>query len=592
MNAHDQRLLMVGGGLLKFGSRIMGRTRSFLAALSLLVCLQLLASPAFGWELELAGRFYWLYESYAQRGDRGFFGPYNVDLGSIPSAANLNFWNGGEFDTNITTGSYAGWSYYCVEFEPVLRVNEAIRFKGKYRMGSYGNPANSYYYTQDAPGVNNAFSEGQWTMFWVTANTPWGIFGIGKRPWQYGTALQYDGADALTTESMLLVVPLGPLDIGFGVYPYRFAGSSGITDLAGNGYYGDPFDIGRDVPIAQYFSRADRNGTLSSDLLAFVNYHGSHIQAGILGAYGSYHIGPEATLQTGGTNQGAALDSEYFHGTAYAKFTNGKFFVNAEAAWLYWTDRYSVTGGPALFLPNPRYVEQWRYAVQAGMLAGPAKLSVLAAMTPGPDRRNGRMIGKQSAAFVRHPTFDTHLGNYDLFHPFSYIFSYNYGSGLNAYNLSLNGYVRDAFVLATRLDYALASNLNVFASFFHAERASHGYGWSCLGPNCFSYNGVAPDGNVSFNFNGHPRAVTPAPNIPDTGLGYEIGVGFDWKLLEGWTAGVVLAYWKPGRWFSYACLDRSVPNYDAPSPANFFGTRPGRTIDPVMGGEFSLTFDF
>ncbi len=47
----------------------------------------------------------------------------------------------------------------------------------------------------------------------------------------------------------------------------------------------------------------------------------------------------------------------------------------------------------------------------------------------------------------------------------------------------------------------------------------------------------------------------------------------------------------PGKWFSYACIDRSVPNWNLAGAANF-GTRPDRTIDPVIGGEFSFNFQF
>ena len=53
---------------------------------------------------------------------------------------------------------------------------------------------------------------------------------------------------------------------------------------------------------------------------------------------------------------------------------------------------------------------------------------------------------------------------------------------LHAYNLSGDGYILDAFVLAGRLDYAVAANLNLFGSFFWAQRNSDGYEWGCLRP--------------------------------------------------------------------------------------------------------------
>jgi hypothetical protein len=113
--------------------------------------------------------------------------------------------------------------------------------------------------------------------------------------------------------------------------------------------------------------------------------------------------------------------------------------------------------------------------------------------------------------------------------------------------------MRDAFVLGARLDYA-----------------------------------AAPDGNVGFNFNRYAAS----PNIPDSALGYEIDAGLDWKLLEGWTVSVTAAYWQPGKWFSYACIDRSVSAWETGTTGNFFGTRPSRSVDPVIGGQFSLNFAF
>ncbi len=173
--------------------------------------------------------------------------------------------------------------------------------------------------------------------------------------------------------------------------------------------------------------------------------------------------------------------------------------------------------------------------------------------------------------------------------PYAFMFTYNYGSGLNGYNLSGNGFIRDATFLAARLDYAVAANLNVFGSFAWAERTSNGYSWGCLGPNAGAGNFPAPlDGNIDFTLNRYAAS----PNIPDRSLGYEIDAGFDWRLLEGFNAGMILAYWQPGKWFSYACVDRSVPGWNTGTAGNFFGTRPGRSIDPIIGGQFTLTFSF
>lgn len=543
-------------------------------------------SPALTWEFRMEGQFHWSYEWYNQLGSKGFFGPYNIDNGAGTTTSNLNFWNGGRFDTNITSGADARWTYFYVILEPELKINPAIRLRARYRIGQYGNPTATDYYTQMSPGIDSAIAEGQWTSFWFTAQTPWGIFAVGKRPWKFGNSLQYDGSDSASTESLLLVAPAGPLDIGIGFYPYRYVGRT-IPQTA---VFGDPYDL----IVAPYYSFAEKKGSPFVDLLAFINYSSGPLQAGITGSYSNYHISPDARLRNPLVPDplpAGAQDSQYSHGSIYTKYNNGRFFFNAETAWLYWTDRYPAPLPPRV-PPNPRYVEQWRYMVETGCIAGPMKLSLLYAWSPGPDRRNGAMIGRQSAAFVWHPTFDRHLGNYSVFAPYTQIFGYDYGSGLNAYNLTFNGYVRDARVLAARLDYAMAANLNLFTSFFWAERTANGYGWGCIAPNDPfmppQFISTPNDGNIQIAING----AAGSPNIPDPGLGYEFDAGFEWMLLDKWSAQFIFAYWQPGKWFNYACIDKSVPAWNIPGPGNSFGVNPAKSIDPVIGGTITLQLVF
>jgi hypothetical protein len=563
----------------------MRRTACWACIMSAGLCVLTGLVPAHAWEFQMEGQVTWTYQWFTQKGHQGFFGPYNIDNGLGTTTANLNFWGGGLMDTDLSAGADQHWHNINAKLQLMVKINEAIRVKGQYRIGLFGDPtADNDYHAHFYPGVDNAISEGKWTLFWVTAQTPIGMFAVGKRRWLWGTGLQYDGSDSASTESVLLVSPFGPLDIGIGFSPYRLAGGAArpptILPPPGPILQIDLYDLGG----RQYYNRSEKSGSFSRDFLGFVTYSAGPVQAGVIGNYGSFHIGPESRL---GGNRFLAQDSELFHGSAFVKYNNGRLFFNSEAACLYWTDKFSgqtAQVGP----PNPRYIEQWRYMAESGVIVGPSKISLLYAWLPGPDRRNGSLIGKQPAAFIWHPTFDTYLSNFSVFHPYAYLLASDYGAGLKAYDLSVNGYLRDAWLLAARVDYAVAANLNIFAAGIWAERTSNGYGWGCLAPNDTAFNGIPNDGNISLNING----AAGSPNIPDRALGYEIGTGFDWKFLEGWTVSVVFAYWRPGKWFNYACVDRSVPGWNAPGPGNFYGTRPDRSIDPVIGGEFTLAFSF
>lgn len=139
--------------------------------------------------------------------------------------------------------------------------------------------------------------------------------------------------------------------------------------------------------------------------------------------------------------------------------------------------------------------------------------------------------------------------------------------------------------MGARFDYAVAANLNLFASVFQADRVSHGYGWGFIRPQ---YDQTT--GRVQY----FERDVytNPPPSIPDSKLGYEIDWGVDWKLLEGYTIRTQFGVWWPSRWFNFACIDRSNPDWKTPTPASMWEIIPERTIDPVFGKEVKLEANF
>jgi hypothetical protein len=268
------------------------------------------------------------------------------------------------------------------------------------------------------------------------------------------------------------------------------------------------------------------------------------------------------------------------------KFTNGRLFLNSEVAFL---ERITKRQGAA-----PLYFESWRYLAEFGAYVGPARISFLYTFMPGPDRRRGRRIDKQP--FHQMPPLSTH----DVHRPYSYLLGYAYGGGVNAYDLNGNGYINDAAVAACRLDYAAAANLNLFATCLWGQRASHGYGWGYIRPAQEAgvtrvWDGATGQDELSwtpyvrYQSNG---GGTPAPSIPDLDLGWEAQLGCDWTLLEQYRFHVLTAYWQPGKWFNYACVDRGIAGWDLPAAANNWGINPNRTIDAIIGVEVVVSAEF
>ena len=65
-------------------------------------------------------------------------------------------------------------------------------------------------------------------------------------------------------------------------------------------------------------------------------------------------------------------------------------------------------------------------------------------------------------------------------------------------------------------------------------------------------------------------------------------LGLAWRLLENWELILRTAYWQPGKWFNFACIDKSVPGWDNPSAVNNWGTKGDRVIEPIFGLEIYL----
>jgi hypothetical protein len=577
--------------------------------LAMCICLCLGAGASHAWEFSMTGDWTWEYKLYSQMGDNGFFGKFNVSNSTNTTfpgdGAAFNGWLGNEITGDrIVTGADASASTMYIHFKPEIRLNEAVRLRGVYYIGSWnkladgvngvGNFQAPEYYTNTIPGVQSSFSPGYWNQFWATAQTPWGIIALGKRPFSFGTGLILDGDDNTTYEGLLYVVPYGPFRLGGAWMPWTNSG-------------------------AAYTVLSDKNAVQTMRVGGFVTYGSGPMEAGIISEWVNWHGGPEsqasldsvpaATVPNAAGSRRAYVpnDNALNYMTAFVKFNNGRFFFNAEGTYikvdthnqrnlanLDWTDLGLAGGHYSAFAPA--YIDHARYMTEFGVFSGPAKATFLwAYVEGGVDRRNGIAIDRQADTRAL-PAFS----NYSVFRPYSILFAWDYGAGNGSYTSrananaqaigSDNGYVTDANTYAGRLDYAVAANLNVYGSFLWAERISKGYGWGYIAPTS------ATNPLVNYLYKGTVGNVAPA--IPDNALGYEIDGGFDWQLLEGYTLSAAFGYWVPGKWFSYACVDRRVVGWDnAPGAGPYvtggsWGVTPGRTIDPVFGMDLQVKVEF
>ena len=556
-------------------------------------CILVSCSHSYAWEFSLKGTFTWKYDGFSQLGARGLFGQYDEDNsgpgpdgygGPAGSAASLNGWLGYQIG-QISSGSDLALATIFMRVYPEIRFNEALRVRGSYRIGQWATPdraisqgdlVRSEYPEGMAPGVQRSFSPGYWETLWVSAQTPWGIVALGKRPGPFGTALMFDGYDNADNSGLLVFAPFGPFRIGFFVSPWLLG-------------------------LPAYYTLADKNGMREVDVGAGFTYDSGGLTFGLAGRYWRYRVGPEAATFQGEDGEQPTgrygivpTDTAITDGAVYLKYFNGLVFFNAEAAWGFGINKRQkwlaeipgpyLTDGSGRSRFAPDYQEHWRYMFEVGALTGPGKFTLLWAWIPGPDRRHGIRIDRQEDLRFAQ------LSNVTLFRGYSLLLSYNYGAGNNSFAVdSRNGYMTDANVYGARVDYAMAANLNVFATFFWADRVSNGYGWGFIRPQ---YSDTESRFTGDVQFFERDQYVGGAPSIPDNSLGYEIDWGFNWKLLEGYSVKATFGYWQPGKWFKFACVDRSVPGWKTPTGQNQFGVNPTRSIDPVFGTEVLVEADF
>ena len=532
--------------------------------LTLLGIFALLGAPAQceAWEFKIdSAQLSFRYVYASQAGPQGFFGPFNVDMSSPGDLAPLNGW----FQRKMISGTTAMTSFTRFAIFTTLQLNQAVSIQGTYRI-------NSDLIIDEAaianPDIETSISYGRWTRLWVMVKSPLGNIYYGRRGFQQGCGLQFSSADTAedifesgrrTVDLFQLESFWGPFTIGAGFYPWRLGSS-------------------------QYWNIEDQNAARSIHVLGYIKYSAGPIETGAGGFYFAFHEGPEALKTVIERSKFPPRNTSASEGWIYLKYNNGRVFFNTEADWYYRAINYepAMDGtfpGPGYSMKPasgdgsylPPYTESWRCMMEFGALSGPNRLSFLLAHMPGPDRRHGVLIDRQP--YIQ----DSERSAYGVFYPYSILMGKYYMAGVDSYrDMSASN------VAAVRFDRMIASNLNIFGCVMKASRSSNGYSWGYVRPDDTNFGYLNFGNRGSFN--------SPTPSVPDDDLGWEFNAGFVWKLLENWRIYARGAYWQPGKWFNFACIDKSVPGWDSdqPTSTNNFGTNPNRTIAPIMGFELYL----
>ena len=198
------------------------------------------------------------------------------------------------------------------------------------------------------------------------------------------------------------------------------------------------------------------------------------------------------------------------------------------------------------------WADAWQ--LEFGGICGPAKLSFANFYSSGHDRRGGLLNLTNSTGTVGGAQVYDRLslylvlgGRQQSITPYAWLVGI-YGGGNNSFDGRGYWTAQDFLAYAARLDYAVASNLNVFGSYIYMNRASN------TGTRIGQFNGGG--------FHPASAAAVAVPNVPDDYLGWEANVGVNWKLLEGLTFNSQFAYWQPGDWFKFAYVDQgaTIPN--------------------------------
>jgi len=588
--------------------------RFVLIGLAILVIASLTV-PVFAWELSMKGETEWRYRYWTRTGDQDIFGTMGnaVDLGinhlqTFPTAATTNRASG-------TFGVLAGENRFGADMQhvdyrmtlfPKIVVNKAIDVTASVNLTSLGiwsdgqplisgagafvpGPAravgfvNSLYVPiQDRPvavDVPNTYVTLQWLK--TSIKTPMLDFSIGYKTSKIGMGLWKHECNRASA-SFSVSANYGPLK--FGLSPYfgreQSAWSLGTSRSRNEGAGAAE----RQEDRRDYFRAIEGEIEYKNGPLYFQLVSDSYIQPG------APTPDPRGAAIT--TTARPTEDIVRYRLAAAMKYFNGRYFFNAEADWFNrWRSGRGTadTSGALVTQVRPdRDNEGWLYGLETGFLCGPAKLTANYVRATGNDPS------------TRHNTEDAADGEQGLnafyIKDWGYLMYYMYGAG-DGWDAAGYGQPTNFHHLGGRLDYAIAANLNLSVVYAYAWRDQ---------PTAYRLGGnyrVGAQAWTNEDIRLAQLGTFRGRAVPDSAreIGWEIDLGFNWKLLENLTWDTTLAYWKPGAWWAFAypntahlyvlgIVPNANPNTAAGEAAATFAL--GRDINALFSVETRLMVTF
>lgn len=546
-------------------------------------------APVFGWEASLKGEYENRFRWWSRAGENdlfgtalaqehvpgailvGFAGPNIYNTGALPTVPAptsnflLNLGNATGRQMLITRGGFSSSGSDALSNEsrltlwPTIKVNEAIRVRGVLNIGGYRNkyyrnaagntgivtPLERYYVSQTGMNATDTAALISVEQFWASVQLPWGVFSMGPRAFPFGIGATF--GQNTRTDMYQIVVPYGPVRFMSMLWPGRSRETEAWATVP-DGTRKDSLFFG-----AAFTFDA---GNLSLGALTILRrFHGNNVVPFAQNRDDNTHIN-----------------------LAYLKFNNGRIFGCAEYSWMN-IDRYrSIAPAPGESLVGTSdqtiYAEGYHFFSEVGAVVGPTKLTLMYAVASGPilndanRLRNvwagGFFLGSATPApfkpGINPKVYVPWAVNYQAMEPYEYLMFTTYAGGNNGGWNALDtatvaddhGMMTDAFCFAGRLDYAPASNLNVWGSYLWAHRLER------VGTYFGQYqaSGSLAAGSIPnlkrFYFKAGRSFGRNHDYVSNGFIGEEINCGIDWKLLEGLTFRTRYSRWQPGEWFREA----------------------------------------